>query len=131
MVYIFSQTDSNIISTERRTRVYLKDQTEFICEIKTGVSKNTAKKELQQLFDYYSLLSNDPIHISIMSDRTFYHKYSYMANITHLANWKKYDNIKQEISKANRLSNTLLTDYLEQLEKFDYSNDNVYSFWIK
>jgi len=131
MVYIFSQTDLNIISINHRTRTYLKSQTKFICEIKAGVSKIKAKNEIQQLFNYYSLLSNDPIQIFIMSDRTFYHKFGYIASITHLANWKKYDNINQEIPKVSRLSNTLLTNYLEQLEKFDYSNDNVYSFCIK
>lgn len=131
MVYIFSQRDNIELMNLKSKRIYLRSQNEFICDIKTGISKNKIKEEIQSLFEQYICISNEPIQVSVLSDRTFYHKFGEIANLSHLTNWKKYKNTIEQIPNRKRLSNTNLINGLNQIDNIDYSNDNIYSFWIK
>ena len=131
MAYIFSQRDNIELMNLKSKRIYLRSQNEFVCDIKTGISKNKIKEEIQSLFEQYICISNKPIQVSVLSDRTFYHKFGEIANLSHLANWKKYENTIEQIPSKKRLSNTNLINGLNQIDNIDYSNDNIYSFWIK
>ena len=125
MVYVFSQIDQTSIKKINNLKEYLRYQTDFVIEIRTGISKDKLKSEINTLFNKYKELSNDPLYIYIMLDRTFYHIYSSIANTSHIENWKKYQDVTTKV-KSNKILQSL-----DDIDTFNFKDDAIYNINIK